>query len=203
MPAASTSVRHPTNPFATRHTRPGRLPPLDEAGRPRNLGGLLAAADRLPAAAIVGPHGTGKSTLLVALERMLAASGRSAGLFRVRRRRDGLLVLPAVWRAAAGSTLCIDSWERLGRLERGAARLVAGIRGCRLLVTSHRTGWPPTLVDTSGSLAVLTAVVGRLPDHGGLLTHEDLAVAFLRHAGNIRDSLDELYDRFEHRLRRS
>jgi len=64
MTAALAIERHRTNPFATRHTRPGGVPPLDDDGRPRDLEGLLARLGSMPAAAIVGPHGTGKSTLL-------------------------------------------------------------------------------------------------------------------------------------------
>jgi hypothetical protein len=203
MPTETLPARHPANPFTTRHTRPGRLPPLDETGRPRDMAAVLAAAGQRVATAIVGPHGTGKSTLLAAIEAGLAATGRSAGRLQIRRRRDALGLLAAVLRAPPGRWLCVDGWERLGALSAAAVRLVAGARGCRLVVTSHRPAGMPTLVQTAGILPLLTAIVARLPDHGGLITPADLAECFAGHAGNLRDSLGALYDRFERRARRS
>jgi hypothetical protein len=49
----------------------------------------------------------------------------------------------------------------------------------------------------------LTAIVARLPANAGLITPADLADAFARHRGNLRDALADLYDRFEHRARRA
>lgn len=203
MPNETLAARRRINPFTTRHTRPGRLPPLDDAGRPRDMATTLAAVRRRAATAIVGPHGTGKSTLLAAIAAELATAGESAGLLQLRRHRDGLALLAAVLRAPRGSSLCVDGWERLGPIGAAAVRLVAGARGCRLVVTSHRPAGMPTLVRTGGGLPVLTAIIARLPDHGGLITPADLAESFARHGGNLRDSLDDLYDRFERRARRS
>jgi hypothetical protein len=41
-----------------------------------------------------------------------------------------------------------------------------------------------------------------LPDHGGLITGDDIDDACRRHAGNLREALYDLYDRFERRARR-
>ena len=54
--------RRRSNPFATRHTRPGAVPPLDPAGAPLRVEVVLAALERHRRVAIVGPHGTGDST---------------------------------------------------------------------------------------------------------------------------------------------
>lgn len=203
MPTETAPARHRTNPFTTRSTRPGALPPLDAGGNARNLGALLSGLEGMPAAAIVGPHGTGKSTLLVAVEAGLATVGRSAGFLRLRRRRDAILVLRAILAARPGSVLSIDGWERLGRPLAGALLWTGRIRGCRIVVTSHRPAGIPTLVRTIGTLPLLGAIVARLPDHGGLIGPPDLAEVFARHGGNIRDALGDLYDRFERRARRS
>jgi hypothetical protein len=61
----------------------------------------------------------------------------------------------------------------------------------------------PTAVATAGTLPLLTAIVARLPANAGLITPADLADAFARHRGNLRDALADLYDRFEHRARRA
>ena len=53
----------------------------------------------------------------------------------------------------------------------------------------------------AGSFRLLRAIVAALPDHGGLIQDEDLTAAFARHGGNLRESLSDLYDRFEERAR--
>ena len=58
-------------------------------------------------------------------------------------------------------------------------------------------------VRTTSTLPLLTAIVARLPAHRDLITGPDLAEAFARHRGNLRDALGDLYDRFEMRSRRS
>lgn len=203
MPVHATPATRHTNPFATRYTRPGLLPPLDLAGHPRDVSALVVTLADLPAAAIVGPHGTGKSTLLRAIAGELAATGRSAGIVQIRTRLDLLAVAAGLRLADRGTVLAIDGWERLGRPAAAAIRLLALTRGVRLLVTTHRPAWMPTLATTATSLSVLKAVIARLPDHGGLIDTADLAETYARRAGNVRDVLADLYDRFEYRTRRS
>jgi hypothetical protein len=196
------SARHRSNPFASRHTRPGAVRPLDTQGRPLAMGSLLAQLDRHPCLAIVGPHGTGKSTLLAAFAAAFTAAGRPFALYRLRRRRDGIAVLRAILGARRGTTFLFDGWEQVGPLAARGVRLAVRLRGGRLIVTSHRPAGMPTAVTTAGTLPLLAAIVARLPDHAGLITPADLAAAFARRRGNLRDSLADLYDRFENRARR-
>jgi len=195
--------RHHSNPFATRHTRPGAVPPLDQAGDPLDVGAVLAALERHRLVAIVGPHGTGKSTLLVALGDRLATERRPAEFVRLRRRRDGLQLLAACSRGEADSTLLIDGWERLGWPWSFLAVAWARLRGWRMVVTSHRSAGMPVAARTAGTLPLLTAIVARLPAHDGRIRATDLADAFTRHGGNLRDALGDLYDRYEVRSRGS
>ena len=84
QPKFSTDAR-PSNPFATRYTRPGVIPPLDRHGVPLDVATLAARFDAVTAAAIEGPHGHGKSTLLFALAATLHAMGKRSlakGVFR-------------------------------------------------------------------------------------------------------------------------
>jgi len=53
------------------------------------------------------------------------------------------------------------------------------------------------------SARLFAALVERLPDHGGRIDAADVADAFARHGGNLRESLYDLYDRFECRIRRA
>ena len=197
-----TAPHHFANPFSSRHVRPGRLQPLTAETKIRDLPALMATIRAAGgSAAIEGSHGTGKSTLMVALAGELASAGRLAGNLQLRSTRDCLTALGLVWRAEPGSTVCLDGWERLGWPGSLAVRCLARMRGCDLLVTSHRpTGLPLSIV-LAGSLRLLRAIVAELPDHGGLIQDQDLVTAFARHEGNLREALCDLYDRFEERAR--
>jgi hypothetical protein len=155
-------------------------------------GTLLARLERLRyRAAIVGPHGTGKTTLLEDLETPLARLG-----FRVTHLRLDAAHprFPRECLAAtidAGDLVCLDGAEQLGRVAwmmfRWRTRRAGGV-----LVTSHRQGFLPTLVECATSPELLDGIVSRLaPPTGGVRLPADL---FARHHGNLRDALREMYD---------
>jgi len=195
------TFRRPCNPFATRHTRPGRLAPRDSAGDLLDLAVLAARARRLGVAALVGPHGSGKSNLLGALARRLAADGLPVETIRIRVPSDGLHLLGLVRRAPRGATLCVDGWECLGRVGAALVRWSAATRRVGLLVTCHRPFGVPTLARCETTPALLTRLVADLPDHGGLVADADIAAAFEARRGDVREALYDLYDRFERRAR--
>jgi hypothetical protein len=194
------SLRH--NPFATRFTRPGRLPPRNEAGDPLDSAALL---DRLVAeggsAGLEGPHGSGKTTLLFAIAAAAATAGRLGGIVRLQNRGDAVAVVRMAARAAPRTIVCVDSWERMGPIASAVARWTAWRRGCGLLVTSHRRTGLPVLMECRTTVSLLRRLVRALPDHGGLITDADIATAHAAHGGDIREALLELYDRFERRAR--
>lgn len=188
------------NPFATRHTQPGTVAPLDPDGRPIDLADLLSRLrEHDGCGAIVGPHGSGKTNLLVHLATALADHGGSLGPLRARSGCDEFGIVRAILTATTGTVVCIDSWEQLRLATRLAARAAVAWRRCGLLVTSHAPTALPTLVECRTSPNILAAIVAALPDTGGSITRLDIAEAFARHAGNLRDALADLYDRFESR----
>jgi hypothetical protein len=66
-------------------------------------------------------------------------------------------------------------------------------------VTSHRPTGLPLLRECETTSDLLRAIVARLPDRGGPVDEADIAAAFRRHGGNLRESLYDLYDRVERR----
>jgi len=193
--------RRARNPFATRFIRPGMLPPLDAEGRPVSVAALAARVPRGGFMALVGPHGSGKSNLLTALATHLAHDGVVMQR-RVRRARDVPGLLARIARLPVGAIACIDGWERLGAPGRLAVRVVAWCRGCDLVVTAHRPCGPvlARCMTTPSLLARLVAMLG--PDEA-VIGHDDVAAAYDRHAGNVREALLDLYDLFEQRIRGS
>jgi hypothetical protein len=95
-----------------------------------------------------------------------------------------------------------DGWERAIPGTAALVRLIAAARGLRVVVTAHGRAGLPILARCETSPGLLAEVVALLPDHGGLITGDDIDDACRRHAGNLREALYDLYDRFERRARR-
>ena len=155
---------------------------------------------------IVGPHGSGKTTLVNQLEIQLLQ--RSAPVVKVVLHRQGWhrgfqQALSATRRS--GTRLIVDGFEQLPRFAQWVLRWLCGWRGCGLLVTSHRDVQLPWLVRTKASLAWVQQIVSRLlqscPEN--LILEEDVRTCYYRQEGNLRETLVALYDLFEHRRRRA
>jgi energy-coupling factor transporter ATP-binding protein EcfA2 len=195
-----------SNPFATRFTRPGRIEPFDHQGNRIDVDALLERLHLLGGtAAIVGPHGSGKSTLLVHLADAIDRRGEHVHRVRLHSWRDAFAAWKAIRRAPARGTVCIDSWECLGVASRTALLLAARLTGRGLLVTAHRGADMPQLVHCGTTATLLRSIVRTLPGrdgwHGTWILDSDVESAFAAHGGNLRESLYELYDRFEVRAR--
>jgi hypothetical protein len=152
------------NPFSSCHVRPGAVP---------WFGDLEALYSRWHAlgqrAQIVGPHGTGKSTLLAHLA--------------LRAKRDGITV-------TALDDATVRSPVRLA---------YARLRHRHLLVTAHRDLGLPTLYETRLDLAGARAVLGHLLRGHRVTGPSDEALRALltKHGGNLREVLFDLYDQYE------
>jgi hypothetical protein len=182
--AAFTAPR--SNPFSTRFTRPGQVTPLDADGRPLDLDALLHRLLGLGGrAAIEGPHGSGKTSLLTALAARIVTRGGCSRVVRVR--------------GSDAATVFVDGWERVARPVAALANWRAARLGRSLVVTAHRATGLPLLHRCRTSTVVLSGIVRQLPDHEGRVSVADLADAFARHSGNLREALYDLYDRYEQR----
>lgn len=204
--------RRPANPFATRYTAPGASPyrwldPVDGKIRSSDcdpLDWLVCRVFRHRCSAIVGPHGSGKSSLLTALETPLRRQ-----FSRVRRLRlqptsslwQAVATARAIGKSNAGELWLVDGLERLGPVWLRFVCLAARARGVSLLVTVHRErGFLPVVwrTDLDESFAK-RLTVDRLLDWPGyadslLDSWED---RWLRAAGNLRELWFQLFDEFE------
>lgn len=152
-------------------------------------------------AALVGPEGHGKSTLLVELARRLVVERG----FRVRAAtlRRGERRLPATERAyllegvGASDLLLVDGAQELSPRE--WSRLFTASRGAGgLLITSHRPGLLPTLHECRTSPELLDDLMAELRGSGtdgaawpALPSPREL---FASHRGNLREALLAAYD---------
>jgi hypothetical protein len=156
--------------------------------------GRLAAYDHR--AALVGPHGHGKTTLLEELAVRLEGRGfllRTATLHEGDRRLSAEQEHTLFADLTPCDCLLLDgaeqlsplSWRRVERRSRAAGGLV---------VTSHRPGLLPTLLECRTTPELLADLLQQLlGEEAGGLSPEELHA---RHRGNLRDVLRELYDRW-------
>ena len=148
---------------------------------------LERLADLRHRAALVGPHGRGKTTLLEELAPRLTARG-----FRVRtvtlRQEERRMDWTRLRGLGADDVLLLDGAELLGRFAwlrvRFACRRAGG-----LIVTSHRAGLLPTLLECETTPELLAELVRELT--GAEMKTRGL---FDRHGGNLRMAFREMYD---------
>jgi hypothetical protein len=183
-------LRARDNPFATDRVLRERYR-LDASGRALLLARLRILRRR---GAIVGPHGSGKTTLLEDLASELAGQGWRIQHVRLTVEFPSLGHSIATRRLRAlepRDLLLVDGAEQLAApqwwLLRWRARRAGG-----LIITTHTPGRLPTLWRCTTTPELLRDLSGSL---GVPLAERDATELFVRHAGNLRTALRELYDR--------
>ncbi len=147
-------------------------------------------------AAVIGPEGHGKTTLLSEMARQWRSEGRDVRHARLRR---GDRWLRAGERRLlfrdleAHSLLIVDGADQLAPPARWLLKLRSRRAG-GLLVATHQSSFLPTLWSCETSPRLLRALLAELgidEDHRHGPGAEEL---FARHGGNLRHALAALYD---------
>ena len=140
--------------------------------------------------AAVGPHGTGKSTLLRTLADAAEAEGHP--VWRPFFNRDTPRSRRAAHPPPGVGVWAIDGWCHLSPLRRRRLRRLARSRGAGVLGTAHLCGWGlPVVHRTRATPALLAELCERLAPGVAV----DAAALLTRTRGNARDALFALYDR--------
>jgi hypothetical protein len=193
-----------SNPFSSKCFQPGAIAyrfPTANAEQTL-LDRILDEA--LPRMAIVGPHGSGKSTLVVHLLALPALRNRYPAPPHVRlSSSEGRLArMRAAWLSLVPRNLVvIDGFEQFTRAEQRLLRGIARYRRARLLVTSHQDipGFPTlwvTTVDPATERYVIDQLLGHFPPHlaPSMLASPEWAASRKVHGMNLRESLFDMYD---------
>jgi hypothetical protein len=151
--------------------------------------------------ALVGLHGRGKTTLLEELARRLELRGlrtRAITLHEGDRRLSRKQRQTLFRGLSSHDVLLVDGAEQLSRLAwleiRTRSRAAGG-----LVITSHHPGLLPTLHECHTSPELLAGIIVEMVELAGPVADRPLPSSeelFVRHGGNVRDALRELYDRY-------
>ena len=191
----------PTNPFASKHIRPDANEYLFADGS--SIDSTVARFNQLGHhAQIIGPHGTGKSTLLYQLVEQFNATGNVI-LAKLNSSKTRLpFSLPGLLRIPGKTLVVIDGFEQLPTWKRFTIKKIAHARKLGLLVTTHEDQKMATLVRTASSPQTLKAIIRRLDRNQRLgptdrLTERELCQLLDICDGNVREVLFRLYDRVQ------
>jgi energy-coupling factor transporter ATP-binding protein EcfA2 len=180
------------NPFAVERIRAIRYPPLQGT-----LDALLARLQELNCrAAIIGPDGSGKTTLLEDLQRAFTEKGRKTRMVFVNDTCP--LDAPACRRLLSELTreeiVLLDGADLIPRFCWSLTKRHTIRHAFGLIITSHRPGLLPALLECSTTPALLDEITRALLPPGHTIPPDQLAGLFKRHQGNLRACLRELYD---------
>jgi len=198
-------VQPPRNPFIAKRIAPGTLPYVFPEGDTAE-GLICRLREARWRGQIIGPHGTGKSTLLATLLPLLEHEGRRPTLITLRKEskapRGRLSKFISQATGDSRWMLVIDGYEQLGRFERWRIhRQMAGQAG-GLLVTTHRPLKMEWTFETRTNHAVAQEVVRRLTSgYADLIATAEVNRIFEQCTGDVRELLFKLYDLYEQRVR--
>jgi hypothetical protein len=219
------------NPFSTRFVRPGAIryrftevaseTPQSDANDTSQGTGLDAEPERqrcwesilgtLRASGwwgqIVGPHGTGKSTLLVELLARLDREGVGSAHFEL---HDGQRRFPysldrLLEHEPIPHLIVIDGYEQLGFWSRRQVTRWCRRRSVGLLVTTHVPFHFPTIFETEVSVRMAESLVYRHLESIGSdvsITPEEIRTRFESSDGSVRELFFSLYDLVEKKRRK-
>jgi energy-coupling factor transporter ATP-binding protein EcfA2 len=147
-------------------------------------------------AAITGPEGSGKTTLIEDLQRVFQDKGIKTNLVFVN--NASLFDSPACRQLLSELTrdqiVLLDGADLIRRSDWSLLKRHTITRAYGLVVTSHKRGLLPTLIECSTNPALLKDIVAELLPQNYTIPTEFLDSLHERHKGNLRTCLRELYD---------
>lgn len=187
-----------TNPFSTCFTKPGAIPFrfVDETVI-ESLVTKLIQLDWI--GQILGPHGSGKSTLIKSLIPLICRQCHLVVIHQQDSKREVYLELKEkIAESNSQHLIVIDGFEQLSSWRRSRLIHACKRRQVGLLVTAHQSVGLPVLYEMPISLSLFRAVVDQLLTGAEIrLTPGTIGKAYQRFQPNLREALFSLYDEYE------
>ena len=149
-------------------------------------------------AAIIGPHGGGKTTLLEHLEIYLRQQKmQTAKLFlNLDTKLPWREIISCVQSVPTGGVLFFDGACHLSLLRFWQLKHTVRKQNIGLVITAHSEGLLPTLTHCRSNPELLKAIVSGLLNETPPYSDDDLAELFDKNNGNLRNCLWHLYDEY-------
>ena len=184
------------NPFSVDRVRTIRYRPLDAT-----LDNILARLEAMHyRAALVGPEGAGKTTLLEDLQYALEHKGLRTKMVFVNDRsplgRSACRQL--VSQLSGDDIVLLDGADAIGYTRWLSLKRQVLKRAVGLVITTHRPGRMPTLIQCATTPELLTDIVDRLLPREHAVDATVLHRLYDHYQGNIRNCLRDLYDHCAH-----
>ncbi len=141
---------------------------------------------------MTGPKGTGKTTFLYHLARILEEQGFEATILTAGKQRP-LKIIKAAASGGPGSALLVDSAEKLSLPAWLALRAASRNPGV-FVVSTHTRFRMPVLLETQTTPELLFELAGRLTSDRQVINPEETEILFERFSGNLRSAFRHLYD---------
>ena len=187
-------MRARDNPFSVDRIHAIRYRPLDTTFDEI----LLRLRELNHRAAIVGPDGSGKTTLLEDLQQALQRKSLKTRMVFVNDTSpfDAPTCRRLLSEMSRDEVLLFDGADLISRACWSLLKRHTITHALGLIITSHRSGLLPTLIDCATTPALLKEIVNELqpPDHP--IAADLLDRLYQRHQGNLRTCLRDLYDRY-------
>ncbi len=149
-------------------------------------------------AAIIGSEGSGKTTLLEDLSTALEERGKQIKSVFINDTNQ------MTWKDSrnlfmkitADQIVLLDGADSVSRMTWPALKRGILTRAAGLIVTAHKPGLMPTLIECTTTSDLFRQIVSELANSACELNPGQLDHIYHRHNGNIRTALRELYDIF-------
>lgn len=185
MVASSTKARD--NPYAT-----ARLEALEYRFEHDTWTSFLERLESMNyCGALVGPEGVGKTTLLLELKKKLSDDGFNPLLLKLSGGKRSLPLSFWVDSQKTNRIILVDSAENLPWWQFQILKLKCKLHSLGLVVTAHKEGLLPTLIQCRTSLDLLDELSESLLGHKA--ETQSLSLVYQLSQGNIRLAFMHLY----------
>lgn len=196
-------MRESTNPFSTKCFQPGAIE-YEFFGKHQWESFAMHCRSRIGCSLIVGPHGTGKSTLLRTLANELIKLDPEIRVETLFLHNDGLSARRFVnsykaWRSS--DIVLLDGFEQLSLIRRLQVSISSRWNRLPVIATSHRSFigcsvlWRTSIDETTERWVLSKLLANRPPELlSKALGSEDWRLSRQKHKQNLRESLFDMYD---------